>query len=59
LCCARQEPGGRWPGRRERRDGAAVPLLALTMGALGGPVTETVLPVTGPALFDLRREAGE
>jgi hypothetical protein len=36
-----------------------VPLLALTMGALGGPVTETVLPVTGPALFDLRREAGE
>lgn len=33
---------------------SAVPLLALTMDALGASVTETVLPVNNTALFDLR-----
>lgn len=33
---------------------SAVPVLALTMDALGGSVTDTVLPVNNTALFDLR-----
>ncbi len=38
---------------------SAAPVLALTMDALGGSVTETVLPVNNTALFDLRWGASD
>ena len=38
---------------------SAVPVLALTMDALGGSATETVLPVNNTALFDLRWETSD
>ncbi len=38
---------------------SAVPVLALTMDALGGSVTDTVLPVNNTALFELRWGASD